>query len=120
MAENAMDYGIIYSKATLGQNKYLLFPLDIVEGYQMGNEFLSDPIYKTVTTKENLAESTYLVDSIFSYNDLIRHYEYDDIDFVKEYFLTEAKDYFYYVEVTSKEIIKRKLEMRILTSLNPP
>ena len=119
MAENAMDYGIIYSKATLGQNKYLLFPLDIVEGYQMGNEFLSDPIYKTVTTKENLAESTYLVDSIFSYNDLIRHYEYDDIDFVKEYFLTEAKDYFYYVEVTPKEIIKRKLEMRILTSLNP-
>ena len=97
MAENSMDYGIIYRKAKLGPNKYLLFPLDIVEGYSMKNEFLSDPIYKTATSAENFKDSDLLVDTIYSYNDLLKHYEYDDIDFVKEYFLTEAKDYFYYV-----------------------
>lgn len=119
MATDSIDYGIIYTKATLGQNKYLLFPLDIVEGYSMGNEFLSDPTYKTATSAENFQNSDLLVDTIYSYNDLLRHYEYDDIDFVKEYFLSEAKDYFYYVEITPTDIIKRKLALRILTSLNP-
>lgn len=119
MGENKVDYGIVYTKAKIGQNCYLLFPLDIVEGYSMGSEFLSDPIYKTATSMENIQNSDLLVDTIYSYNDLLRHYEYDDIDFVKEYYLAEAKDYFYYIEITPKEIIKRKLDMHILTSLNP-
>ena len=119
MAEDLIDYGIIYAKTNLGLNRYLLFPIDLVEGYSMGSEFLSEPIYKTATSKENLDSNDYVVDSIFSYNDLIRHYEYDDINFIKEYFLTESKDYFIYVEITPTEIIKRRLEMRILTSPNP-
>ena len=72
MADHTIEYGIIYSKSNIGPNKYLLFPLDLVEGYQMGGTFLSDPVYKTADSKENISNSDFLVDNIFTYNVDIR------------------------------------------------
>ena len=43
--EQEMEYGIRYGKLPLGEKEYILYPVDIVQGYCVNDDFCSDTIY---------------------------------------------------------------------------
>lgn len=109
-----LEYGIQYEVIKLNEKSYILFPLTIIEGYSVGDIFYSDTIQKVLYDKSSLAEST-LIDSIINVEKLKETYDFDDLDFLKDYYLTEEKDYIILVELTDKKIIKRKINVAKLT-----
>ena len=109
-----LEYGIQYEVIKLNEKSYILFPLTIIEGYSVGDIFYSDTIQKVLYDKSSLAEST-LIDSIINVEKLKETYDFDDLDFLKDYYLTEEKDYIILVELTDNKIIKRKINVSKLT-----
>lgn len=117
MAEiSATEYGIKYKKVQIKENVYILIPMELVEGYSVGDVFYSDEVYGISNCKEKVVSEEVVVDCIYKAEDLKNIYEYGDIEFVKEYYLCEEKDYFIYVEVIGDTIKKRKIRIDIFAS----
>ena len=68
--EQEMEYGIRYGKLPLGEKEYILYPVDIVQGYCVNDDFCSDTIYHKPSFENALEEENYLVDTIFSLSHL--------------------------------------------------
>lgn len=116
---NKSDYGIKYSKVKINETTYILIPEDLVEGYSMGNTFYSTEIYTTIEEVADIEKSDTFIDSIYSTDELISLYEYEDLDFLKEYFLNEEKDSILVVTIEKGKIIKKKISKELLTQNNP-
>lgn len=113
---NETEYGIKYKKIQIKENAYILIPIELVEGYSVGELFYSDQIYGISNCPEKVRSEDVIVDCIYRAEDLKNIYEYGDIEFIKEYYLCEEKDYFIYIEVVGNTIKKRKIRMDILKS----
>lgn len=119
-ASNQNEIGIKYFKLKFDDNFYLLFPIGIVDGYSVGNEFLAVDICHILNNPVFLESDEYLVDGILGENDLYNIYEVDDgnINFLKEYYFNEERDYVLVVEVKNDKLYKRKVDINILKSEN--
>ncbi len=119
MTKNKSDYGIKYIKSKINENTYILIPTELVEGYGVGNIFYSMDVYPIIKSVEDLEENDVFVDTIHSTEELISIYEYEDIDFLKEYFLNEEKDNILIVMIEKGRVIKKKVNKDLLTAINP-
>ena len=115
-SKESTDYGIKYSVKKVNDELYILTPIDIVEGYSVGETFYSTELHKTLEGIESLSEE-YLIDSIASAKSLKKLYDYDDLDFVKDFYLEEEKDFLLFVEVKDKKIVKRKINLSQLIKI---
>lgn len=114
-----MEYGIRYYKAQLDDDTYILIPINLVEGYSVGEKFFSERIYTYPQTKEDYRENRVVVDSLITDDELKYIYEMEDISFLKDYYFTEEKDQVIIVETKGNKIIKRKFNLDIVKSKNP-
>ena len=111
-----MDYAIKYSKIRISNNTYILIPLGLVEGLKINDKFNSDLKYNTTDTLESFSSSEIVVDSIKSEEELVSHYNLDDIEFLKTFYEEEEKDYILVFKVINGELLKRKIKVSALTT----
>lgn len=104
------EIGIKYEVIKINENLYILSPLGLVEGYSVGETFYNETTHPTAYNIESLKNSE-LIDSIVSSESLKKLYEYDDIEFIKEYYLSEEKDYILMIEVKNNQLFKRKINL---------
>lgn len=104
------EYGIKYEVKKINDTFYVLTPVSLVEGYWIAEIFYSEEKYKTITDISVLEED-FLIDSIRNVEQLKISYEYDNLDFIKEYYLTEEKDYLIFIEIKNQKIVKRKINL---------
>lgn len=116
MEKTLTEIGIRYKVVKLTDTMYILTPIGTVEGYSVGENFYNEGIHKTVFGIESLQEEE-LVDSIQSIDALKELYEYDDIDFITEFYLAEESDYILTVEVKDGKVIKRKVNYKQFTKV---
>lgn len=114
--KESTDYGIKYSVKKVNEELYVLTPVDIVEGYSVAETFYSTEIHKTLYGIESLSEE-FLIDSIASVESLKRIYDYDDLEFIKDFYLEEEKDYLIFIEIKDKKMIKRKINLSQLVQV---
>ncbi len=111
MAETLTEIGIKYKVIKINDTMYVLTPIGTVEGYSVGESFYNEEIHKTAFNVESL-QSEELVDSIMSIESLKELYEYDDIEFIIDYYLSEESDYILTIEVKDGKLIKRKVNYK--------
>ena len=108
MSENYdIEYGIKYRVIKLANDKFILFPISLVEGISIGFAFQSSSeIISCVCNKQDL-KNKYVIDSIFSIDELKTIYDFDDVEdlennnkeFLSEYFYNDFKDKMFYIEI---------------------
>ena len=108
--KEATEYGIRYAVKKINEENYVLTPIDIIEGYSVSETFYSKELHKVLQDVTSLSEE-FLIDSIVSVESLKKIYEYDDLDFIKEYYLSEEKEFLIFVEIKDKKIIRRKINL---------
>lgn len=111
MEKTLTEIGIRYEVIKISDTMYVLTPIGTVEGYSVGENFYNEIVHKTAFNVESL-QNPELVDSIMSINGLKKLYEYDDIDFIKEFYLEEEKDYILTIEIKDGKLIKRKVNYK--------
>lgn len=109
--KESTEYGIRYEVIKINATMYVLTPVGIVEGYSVGENFYNETVHKTAYNVESLQNSE-LVDSIMSIEALKNLYEYDDIDFIRDFYLAEEQDYILTIEVKGNGLIKRKINFK--------
>lgn len=112
--EHEMQYGIQYKKILLDKGSYLLYPIQVIQGYCVNHDFCSDKIYPIVKDKESLEKDTFFVDDIFSLSHLQKIYQMDDNDFLIRFFWEKERHNIFYVFSENDKIIKRKLNLDCL------
>lgn len=117
MAETLEEIGIKYKVIKINDSMYVLTPIGTVEGYSVGENFYNETIHKTALDVESL-QNEELVDSIMSIKELKKLYEYDDIAFIKEFYLAEETDYILTIQVKDGKIIKRKVNYKEFVKSN--
>lgn len=105
------EYGIRYKVIKINPTMYVLNPIDIVEGYSIGENFYNETIHKTAYNVESLQNSE-LVDSIMSIEALKNLYEFDDISFIRDFYFAEEQDYILTIEIKDNKLIKRKVNYK--------
>ena len=119
MATN--EYGIRYFKAQLDDTTYILIPINLVEGYSVSGCFYSDRVYPHPITDVDYKENRTVVDSIVTEEQLKAMYNMEDVEFLKQYYLTEEKDKVIIVELLKDGKIRNGItlnsgEITFLTS----
>ena len=117
MAETLTEIGIRYKVIKINDTMYVLTPIGTVEGYSVGENFYNETVHKTAFNVESL-QNEELVDSIMSIEALKELYEYDDIDFITEFYLSEESDYILTIEVKDGKLIKRKVNYKEFVKSN--
>lgn len=107
------EYGIKYNVIKLNNNMCVLVPTGLIKGYSVGDKFYSTDIHKTLFDLKSLSEPE-IIDSIVNIESLKEIYEYDDEEFIKEYYLSEEKEYIILVEIKDNKLIKRKINIQKL------
>lgn len=110
MDKTLTEIGIKYNVKKITDTMYILIPTGIVEGYSVGENFYAENLHKTAFNVESL-ELPELIDSIKSIESLKDYYQYDDIEFITDFYLAEEKDYILTIEVKNGELIKRKVNL---------
>ena len=110
MEKTLTEIGIKYNVKKITDSMYILIPTGTVEGYSVGENFYAEELYKTAYNVESL-ELPELVDSIKSIESLKDYYQYDDIEFITDFYLTEEKDFILTIEVKKGQLIKRKVNL---------
>lgn len=119
MSRADTDYGILYSSLKINDTTYVLIPEEILDGYCMGDTFYEKEEYCVLKNKEMLESGKRVVDTVFSGDELVSLYDFDDIDFVKEYFFNEEKENVIIVRVIDGKLMKYRVPTNILLSGNP-
>lgn len=119
MSNIEVDYGIKYRVHKVNEHIYMLFPEELVEGYCSAKVFYAGNDLKALVHKADLDTEEIVVDDVYSEEELMIIYGMDDIGFIKEYFLEEAKDNVLIVKAEDGKLIKRKVPMKVLFSSNP-
>ena len=117
MATN--EYGIRYFKAQLDPTTYILIPINLVQGYSVGDKFYSDKVYTHPQNEVDYKDNRTVVDSIVTEEQLKMMYDMEDVDFLKDYYLAEEKDKVIIVEIKDGKIRKRKYHISMVKSDNP-
>ena len=112
--EHETQFGIQYNKISLDEESYLLYPVRMIEGYCMNNDFCSDKIYPIINDRESLEKDSFFVDNIFSLSHLQKIYQVDDKEFLMQFFWNKERYNIFYVLVENGKIIKRKLNLDCL------
>lgn len=118
--EQEMEYGIRYGKLPLGEKEYILYPVDIVQGYCVNDDFCSDTIYHKPSFEKALEEENYLVDNIFSLSHLQEIYHSnnkDDQNFLLQFFWETERQYILYVTVQDGKVVERKVDLHALSKV---
>ena len=113
-----LEYGIKYRSIKVGDN-YLLVPIGLIGGYKVKDSFYSEKKYSLADAFLNLDKNKYVVDDIYSEDELCEYYECDDVNFVLEYFFSEKSDYVVLVQKKKDGIVKRSIDLKMFSSLNP-
>lgn len=116
MPEETIDYGIKYQIIKLKDNLFFLRPIGLVEGYASANTFYNEKEHKILNSATDLAGEE-VVDSVFSASALKTLYDFDDISFIKEYFLAEEKDKVEIIVVRAGKMQKLKIDIRLFEEL---
>lgn len=116
MPEETIDYGIKYQVIKLKDNLFFLRPIGLVEGYASANTFYNEKEHKILNSATDLAGEE-VVDSVFSASALKTLYDFDDISFIKEYFLAEEKDKVEIIVVHGGKMQKLKIDIRLFEEL---
>lgn len=111
MADTLTEIGIKYKVIKINDTMYVLTPIGTVEGYSVGENFYNEIVHKTAFNVESL-QSEEVIDSIMSIESLKELYEYDDIEFLTDFYLTEESDYILTIEVKENKLIKRKVNYK--------
>lgn len=108
-----IEYGLLNVVVKINDMKYALCPIGIVEGMGMSNEFQSTNIYPLLNESVNLESTPYLVSEFYSEDELreIFDYEDDDLEFLKQYYLTTKQDF-----ITIVDNINGKFTMRRIST----
>lgn len=113
----SIDFGIKYDVIKLKDNLFFLVPVELVEGYATTTNFYTDSEYRVLSSPTDLA-GEYVVDTVFSGDNLRQLYEMDDLNFLKEYFLAEEKDRIQVVLVSKGKMKKFKVDARMFEEAN--
>ena len=108
------EVAIKYKKIRLDDNYYVLIPVSTVQGFSMGEEYLSREKFKIASTKANVLNEKYLVDEIVLIEDLQMKYDlYDpnDVDFLCDYYFEESKNKIILIKIVDDRIKKRLIEI---------
>lgn len=115
------EYGIKYRQIKLQENIYIYIPVDLVEGLERDEKFISDEEYETFKSRDFFIQK-YLVDGIYNLSDLCEYLDYEMSDdstvFLKDYYLEEEKDNIIYVQKIKEQIVKNKINLNWLKSSN--
>lgn len=111
MGETLTEIGIRYKVIKINDTMYVLTPLGIVEGYSVGENFYNEIVHKTAFNVESL-QNEEVVDSIISIDALKELYEYDEVEFLCDFYLAEESDYILTIEVKDGKLIKRKVNYK--------
>lgn len=111
MEATLTEIGIKYEVIRINETMYVLTPIGTVEGYSVGENFYNEIVHKTAFNVESL-QNEELIDSIMSIDALKELYEYDDVEFIKEFYLAEEKDYILTIEIKNGKLIKRKVNLK--------
>lgn len=123
MSKNVVDYGIKYKVVKQKEGLHFLFPISLVKGYAVNDEFYGEqdsygaPVYKILNSSEGLKEDI-VIDTIYSEDELKEIYGYDDLEFLEIFFETEEKDKIEIVTNHNEQIIKLKVESKLFEEIN--
>ncbi len=106
------EFATKYQKAKIGDNTYILIPLEVIEGYSMNDNFYNVDIYETPSV-HNIESADILVDRVVTIDDILSKYDYEDLgeDFLVEYYTAEEKDKIIIVEIKKGELIKKTIPL---------
>ena len=110
MEKTLTEIGIKYEVKKITDTMYILVPKGTVEGYSVGENFYNDIVHKTAFNVESL-ENPELIDSIKSIESLKDYYQYDDEEFITDFYYEEEKDFILTIEVKDGQLIKRKVNL---------
>lgn len=112
MSAEEMDFGIKYKVVKLKDGLFFMIPLELVEGYAARGIFYNENELKILGAPCDLAGDT-VIDTIFSGAALRKLYEFDDISFLKEYFLADEKEKIQIVTISKGQMQKFKVDARV-------
>ena len=115
--DQSKEYGIKYKVAKLGNDKYLLFPMDIVEGLCIGENFNSKKPLKIADTKEVLETERYVVDDIEPKEAIKFMYGYEgpEDDFLKNYYFDDVKQTLLFIDASNEILQRRRINLDLMT-----
>ena len=111
MEETLTEIGIKYSVIKINDKMYVLTPIGTVEGYSVGENFYNEIIHPTAFNIESLSNLE-VIDSIMSIKALKDLYQFDDIEFIRDFYFAEEQDYILTIEVKDGQLIKRKVNYK--------
>lgn len=111
--EQEVYYGITYKKEQLNEQIYLFLPQGLVEGVEVGNTFYTREghHYPILEKTNDFDDIGVVVDDIHTKKELLHLYNFDDIEFLKEYVLELAFDSFLLIQKEKDKITKRKMDI---------
>ena len=111
MENNLTEIGIKYTVKKITDTIFILVPSGVVEGYSVGENFYNKIVHTVASTPESL-ELPELIDSIKSITALKEYYQYDDVEFITEFYFAEEQDYILTIEIKNGRLIKRKVNLK--------
>lgn len=114
--EEMFEYGIKYRVIKLASNKFILFPLSTVRGEAVGFDFKTEKKTFPLVGSEQSLENKYVIDSVFSVQELKMIYDFEDEDsiteedevFLSECFYDDYKEKITYIETDKDNNIVEK------------
>ena len=120
MDEKNYEYAIKYKVVKIGDCEYLLFPIDLLNGYTVGNTFNSK--YKEIVFNSisDVEKNKYVVYNVLSLDDLKLIYDFEDEDdsFLKDYFFEDYKNVLYYVNFKLSKLRKMEINLDSFRSID--
>ncbi len=108
------EFATKYQKVKIGDNTYILIPIEVIEGYSMNDSFYTIDIFETPSV-QNIDTADILVDRVVTIEDILRKYDYEDVEesFLIEYYASEEKDRLIIVEVQKGNLIKKTVPLSV-------
>lgn len=109
-----IDYGILYKKFKIDDEFYIFVPKELVEGCWINDKFESYNTFSTLNSIDDVLTSDVLVDGIYTKEQLEFYYEFDDIEFLKEYYLAEQKNNIILVQIKNGVLYRNTININSL------
>jgi len=113
-----VEYGLLNIVIKINATRYALCPIGLVEGMGTFNEFQSTSIYPLLKETTNLEQVPYLTSEYYSENELreIFDYEDDDLEFLKQYYLSTRQDFITIVDNNHGKLTMRRISLNYTNS----
>ena len=91
--ENELQYGIKYKVSKLGEDRYLLYPICLLKGYDDGVHFKTDKETLPYAQMRDDFNNPYVIDMVYYQDELEYVYDYEgDSEFLGDFFFEDHKD----------------------------